>query len=223
MGSQFIVLTPPTVEPITLSAFKDWANIDFPDKDALIASLITRARRYAETVTGRAWATQTIRQVYTLERPTGGELSGPIMRGPNWFAFQQQIGSNPFGASQWYFDIAMPPFDNTQSFTLETRVTAFDQWVVFPQITYPDGSVNVFVETTYEPARVFIKDPLTVNFWRFTYTAGYSTTTYPLPPDMQHTLFEMINHFFDDRDSTEFPDWIMEKLLSHRTSWTGLS
>ena len=62
MGSQFIVFTPPTQEPITLPDFKDYANIDFSSKDAMISRLITRARRYAETVTGRALVTQRIQQ-----------------------------------------------------------------------------------------------------------------------------------------------------------------
>lgn len=223
MGSQFIVLTPPSQEPITIQDFKDWANIDFNDKDAMIGKLISRARSYAETVTGRAWATQQIRQVYTIERPSGGELSGPIMHGPSWYAYQQQIGANPFGAAQFFFDIAMPPFDTTQAFTMETRVTAFAPWQVFPQVTNPDGSVNVYVDNVQEPARVFVSDPLTVNFWRFTFWSGYGANTYPLPPDLQEVLFELCGFYFDNREGEDVPDWILKKLLAKRASWTGLS
>src|SRR5689334_10750978 len=101
MGSVFKVITPPSSEPITLSNVKDWLNIDFSSKDTLISSLITRARSYAETVTGRALATQQIQQIDTIARPDGGVLSGPIKPGPNWYVYNEQLGANPFGPAQY--------------------------------------------------------------------------------------------------------------------------
>ena len=69
----FIVLTPPSMEPITLSDVKDWLNIDFTSKDTLIAKLMTRARRRCEPITGRAFATQQIQATMPIMRPQGFE------------------------------------------------------------------------------------------------------------------------------------------------------
>ena len=224
MGSQFIVLTPPTSEPITLSDFKDYANIDFSSKDAMISRLISRARRYAETVTGRAWAYQQIQEVYTIERPSGGELSGPIMRGPSWYQYNQQIGANPFGAAQFWFDLAMPPVDRVLQVTMEYKVVAFDTWKTFAQFTNPDGSTNTWVDYVQEPARLYVMDPVTSNFWRFTYWTGYgNANTIPLPEDLQQALFELTAWYFDNREGEDVPQWITNKLLAKRVSWTGLS
>jgi|SRR5579862_1478549 len=221
MSSSFIVLTPPSQEPVSLTEVKDWLNIDFPDKDTLLAYLITRARRYCETVTHRAFATQTIQQVYTVERPSGGELSGPINRGPDWYAYQQMIGANPFGAAQFYLDLVMPPFQSGQTYTIETKVTAFDTWKTFPQVTNPDGSTNTYVDNVQEPARLFFMDPLTVNFWRMTYTtgywSGYSLDT--MAPDLKQCLFELIAAWYDNREGEGDISDVTSRLLARRVDW----
>jgi len=71
-----------------------------------------------------------------------------IEKGANWYNFQQQLGSNPFGPAQFFFDLAMPPIDRVQLPTIETKVTAFDLWRVFAQYTNPDGSTNTWVDYT---------------------------------------------------------------------------
>lgn len=213
---QFIVLTPPTVEPVTLTDAKAYMRVDFSDDDTLITNLISRARSLCETITARAWAPQQIQEVYTIERPEGGDVSGPIMRGPNWYQYQEMLGANPFGAAMFFFDLAMPPYDTTQPLVMETRVTPFSAWSTFQQITNPDGSVNTFVDNVMEPARLYIQDPLTVNFWRFTYYAGYGTNTYALPFDLKQALMEGINYLYDYREAENFPAALTAKLLAKR-------
>ena len=53
------IITPPSVEPLTLTEAKDHCRVDGTDEDALIAALITAARESAEHETGRALCTQT--------------------------------------------------------------------------------------------------------------------------------------------------------------------
>lgn len=215
----FVVLTPPSVEPVTLSEVKAYMRVDFSDDDVLIANLITRARSLCETITSRAWGYQQIQEVFIIERPTGGEISGPIEKGANWYNFQQQLGSNPFGPAQFFFDLAMPPIDRVQLPVIETKVVAFDPWLVFPQYTNPDNSTNTWVDYTQEPARIYIMSPITANFYRFTYYAGYgNTNTYPLPFDMKQALMECISYLYDYREAEDFPCALKQKLLSKRVA-----
>lgn len=221
MGSEaYLVITQVATEPITLTDAKDWLNVDFSQKDALITGLISDARALAETWTGRAFATQQIQEVFTIARPTGGDVSGPINKGPNWYQYQEQLGANPFGAAQFYFDLAAPPFQPNQTFVIETKVTAFDPWVVFPQVTNTDGSKNVYVDNVQEPARMYFMDPVTANFWRFTYWAGYDAVqTYPLPRDLRQPLLELVAFMYDNREGDPIPQGLMNKFLAKRIGW----
>lgn len=55
------VVTAPAIEPLSLSEAKDQLSYSHDHQDRLIGSLITAARVYCETVTGRAFITQTLR------------------------------------------------------------------------------------------------------------------------------------------------------------------
>lgn len=219
----FIILTPPSSEPLTLTDVKDWINVDFVEKDTLISKLITRARRRAETLTGRALASQQIQATYPITRPQGGELSGPIDHGPDWYSYQEQLGANPFGASQFYFDLPMAPIDPTQTILVETKITAFESWSTF--VTgIPSNLTNVWIDNNQEPARMYFLSPITANFWRFTFWAGYSPTTFPLPEDLAEPMLELISTWYDWRDGSAPANQIQQiesKFLSKRlsTAW----
>ena len=227
LGSEgFIILTPPSVEPISLMDVKDWLNIDFTSKDALISKLITRARRRCETITGRAFAAQQVQCTFPITRPQGGELSGPVDHGPDWYQYLEQLGANPFGASMFYFDLPMSPIDTTQSCTVETKITAFDSWSTFftglPPSATPSG--GCWVDNNQQPARFYFQSPLTANFWRFTFYCGYGPNTFPLPEDLQEALLELISYLYDYRDGGGDANRVAQiesKLLSKRlaSSW----
>lgn len=214
----YIVLTPPSVEPLTLTDVKDWLNIDFTSKDMLITKLISRARRRGEELTGRAFASQQIQATYPITRPQGGQLSGPVDHGPDWYQYQEQLGANPFGAAMFYFDVPMAPIDLTQTITVETKITAFDQWSTF--VTGLASSfTQEWIDNNQEPARFYFQSPLTANFWRFTFWCGYGSNTFPLPEDLQEPMFELISCWYDWRDGSAPKDQIAEiesKFLSRR-------
>lgn len=53
------LITPPTVEPVSLTLAKQHLRVDFSDDDAYITALITAAREFAEKRTNRAFFNQT--------------------------------------------------------------------------------------------------------------------------------------------------------------------
>ena len=57
--SGLVVVTAPTVEPVTATEAKDWARITVTVEDSLVEGLITNARERFEEDTGRVLITQT--------------------------------------------------------------------------------------------------------------------------------------------------------------------
>lgn len=57
------LLTPPTLEPVTLADMKAWLRIDSVDEDGLINALLTSARLSVETITSKVLITQSWRMV----------------------------------------------------------------------------------------------------------------------------------------------------------------
>ena len=53
------IVTAPSEEPITTAEAKSQARVEVADDDTIIGTMITAARQHAETVTRRAFATQT--------------------------------------------------------------------------------------------------------------------------------------------------------------------
>lgn len=218
----FIVTVPVATEPIVLADAKSYLRIDFSDDDTLIGNLITRVRGIAERVTGRAMATQTITETFTIARPVGGEVSGPISHGPNWYQYQEQLGANPFGAAQFYFDLAKPSIQSTiNTIQVQTKITAVDSWVAYPLVQNADGSYNMWIDNTQEPARIYFMDPITANFWQFIYVCGYSSS-YSLhdhAPELEQALFEGISFFYNNREASDLPQGMLNKLLAWRVDW----
>jgi len=215
MSSACKVITQPALEPISLIDAKSYLRVDFPDDDPVIARLIIRARAYAETITHRAFATQQIQQIDTIERPVGGELSGSIGGQPNWYNYNEQLGANPFGAAQFYFDLAFPPVQASQAIMVQTKVTAFSTWTAWTGTTWLDD--------TQEPARLYFQVPITANFWMFQYWAGYDPTlSIPVPPDALQSMYELVGLWYQYREGGSDPlqlERITCKLLSHRVDW----
>lgn len=68
----------PASEPVTLAEAKAWLRLEIPDDDDLVAALITAAREYAETVTGRALVSQTWRLTLDAFPADGGGIILPL-------------------------------------------------------------------------------------------------------------------------------------------------
>jgi uncharacterized phiE125 gp8 family phage protein len=58
------IITPPTLEPVSLAEIKARARIDVSDSDGILAGYMLEARQWVETVSGLALMTQTIDAYY---------------------------------------------------------------------------------------------------------------------------------------------------------------
>ena len=123
----------------------------------------------------------------------------------------------------FYFDLPVAPVDVSQNVTVETKVTAFDTWSMF-LTGLPSMFTTAWIDNNQEPARFYFQDPITANFWRFTFWAGYGLTTLPLPEDLAEPLLELISYWYDYRDGGGDANRVAQieaKLLSKRlaSSW----
>ncbi len=224
MSIAYRIVTEPTVEPVLLAEALDYLRVDSGDDDAQITRLITAARKYCEHITGRAFATQSILAQLIIDKPLGGVLSGPVDdEQANFYHYEQELGANPFGVSQFYFELPMAPLQSIQS--VGTQFTVFQvnpdgtpNFTNLPQIAADGVTVNWSIDTTREPGRVYFQAPLIVYRWQFAYTAGYSTT-YPLPYDLKQDLMAVLAFWYDHREGDPLPVGIQNRLIGHRADW----
>ncbi len=216
MSRSFRVITPPTVEPITLSEIKEYMRIDYIDDDNVLLNLMSEARKYIEDITDRAFATQTIQMIETLEHPVGGTLYGPVDNPINWYQFDEQLGANPFGATAWYFDMPMAPLQSVS--LVETQQTKFTAWVTFPS-TNSSGNPTYVLDTNKESGRVYMVTPPAVLSWRFTYVAGHDSVDYPLPLSLKNCLKQLVAHWYENRAGDDPPQALLSKILGFKLMW----
>ncbi|MBF0406469.1 MAG: phage head-tail connector protein [Candidatus Riflebacteria bacterium] len=74
---KYKITTPPISEPVTLAEAKAHLRVLDTNEDVLIQSLISAAREYAESVTGRAFVSRTITAVCD-SFPSGRSISLPV-------------------------------------------------------------------------------------------------------------------------------------------------
>jgi len=107
----FTLITPPAVEPVTLTELKAHARIDTSADDALAAMLITAARLWAESYTRRAFMTQTWRlsldawpesSVVELPRP-------PLTNVDEITTYDDNDAGTIWGAENYYVDTGNEP------------------------------------------------------------------------------------------------------------------
>lgn len=72
-----IALTPPAIEPVSLSEAKDFLRILTADEDELLGTLITAARLMVEAASGRLLIEQVWRIVLDAW-PQGGDIRLPL-------------------------------------------------------------------------------------------------------------------------------------------------
>ena len=226
------ILTPPSVEPITLTSMKSYLRVDFSDEDSDISQFISDARQYAESVTGRALAPQTIRA--TIEPPMipEGELSGPIGGDFDPYRLNERITTVPFGFYGPSFALPFHPISAVS--IVEYQLTPFDgqpasgmQWTTLAA-TDSNSSANYLLDTNTIPMQISLRPLLVANRYRFTYSAGYNSSsgysTGPVPFMITNQIKALVALWFDNRQglttkAQDLFDNITDKLARQRI-WT---
>lgn len=179
--------TPPAVEPVLLADAKLWGKIDTTADDAIVTSLITAARDYAEDYTGRAFITQSYR--LTLDRFPGIVGSSPSVYAAyrDWPIFWDLIR------------FPKPPLISVDS--VQYVDTAGNVDVVDPSIYQAD--------TDAEPGRL---RPAYGQIWpvpraqlaavQIVYTCGYGTTQAAVPAGIQTAIKMLVETWYTNRGSS---------------------
>jgi len=107
----FSLLTPPAIEPVTLAEAKAHARIDTEADDALIATLITSARQWAEHYTNRAFITQTWR--LSLDAPPKTDVvllpRAPLQSVASFQYFDDADAATTFAEAHYFVDTSREP------------------------------------------------------------------------------------------------------------------
>jgi uncharacterized phiE125 gp8 family phage protein len=205
--ANYTIIVPPAAEPVSLIETKNFVKQDAPDDDALISGLITAARDWCETYTGRALVTQTW-QMQMDAFP--GYISRNSSEGQSVAAYAS--GGWSWLGNRWGFVLPVAPVQSI------TSIAYNDQGGTSQ--TLPLSAYNV--DTFSSPARVF---PVFSTFWPLTqyapnaikvsFICGYGLPTFdpatgaptswagqPVPEAIRTAIFMLVSWMYNNRDSS---------------------
>ncbi len=169
-----VLVTAPTVEPISIDEAKTHLNVSGTSKDLYIGTLVTTARRQIEGYLHRALITQSWKVYYDCWHH---ELLIP-------FGKLQLAGASPGPASpvvKYYNDLGV----------LTTLTESTYYWVV--NSTDPARIVRKY-DVSYPILQYGRPDAIEIAF-----TAGYDDTGAAVPEDIKHAMKLLITNYFEQR------------------------
>lgn len=201
-----VLVTAPTVEPVSLDEAKAFARIDNTADDVLVSGLITAARQYAETYTRRQFCTATWKM--SLDSFYTGPVSGAYddLR----LTQPQAIGATPFGSPgyRWLtaIRIPVPPLQSVTSLTYvdtdgNTQTLASSQYIV--DTNSETGRITSAFSTPWPYTRSVI------NAVNITFVAGYAYNTAtpgtPVPPwwwnQIRTAILMLVSFWYNQREA----------------------
>lgn len=214
------ITTPVSAEPISLSDIKLYTRIDFSDDDAILSSLITRCRSYAESVTRRALATKTIQCILRPDPVPAGVLSGPVDAISDPLLYAERLSTSPFGTVPFVLQLPFPPVQSVSS--INYQIWPFQQptWTNLPTLD-SNGNAQWILNNTADPGEIFFAYPIVANRFQITMTCGYDPTgTYKyMEDDLKMLLAEMVAFRYDNREGEKWPQSIQEDLMHYRVEY----
>lgn len=219
------ILTPPIIEPVSLTDMKVYLRVDYDDEDTLIQQLISDARLYAEEITRKALAPQQIRATLEPDPIPEGQLSGPIGGDFDPYRLNERITTVPYGFYGPIF--ILPKHPVSQVTVVEYQLTPFDgqpastmQWTSLAQ-TDANNNLNWILDTNTNPMTIILRPLLVANRYRFTYYAGYGDVTHTYatgtaPFMIVNQIKALVSFWFDNRQGQEIPNHITMSLARER-------
>lgn len=183
--TSFTLVTPPSVEPVTLADAKAQARIDTDADDALVTGLITAARQWAERYTARAFITQTWNLFLDAKPISCGEWWDGVRDGA--IIGRGNVEAIILPRPPLISVVSVQTYDNTDTAT------------VWP-------STNYFVDTAREPGRVALRMGVTwpvatrlSNGIQVQYTAGYGADGSTVPEPIKLAIKQLASHWYENR------------------------
>ncbi|MDD3029973.1 MAG: head-tail connector protein [Alphaproteobacteria bacterium] len=204
----FSLVTPPAVEPLTLTEAKAHLRLDTSADDALIGTLIAGARQWAERYTGRAFITQT------------------------WALSVDRIPSDR-DERDGMVDGAIGSLDGLRALNLPraplqtvTGVQTFDN----DDTAHTFSADNYYVDTAHEPGRIVLRSGAVwpyaerdANSIVVTYTAGYGAAASDVPAPLRTAIAGIVAHSYQNRGDANavVPASVRALLDPYRVRFSG--
>ena len=202
-----VLVTAPTVEPVSLDEAKALCRIDTTADDVLVSGLITAARKYGEVCTRRQFCTATWKM--SLDSFYTGPVSGAYddLR----LSQPQAIGATPFGSPgyRWLTSIRIPvpPLQSVTTLTyVDTNgvTQTLDPTLYIVDANSETGRITPAFSTPWPYTRSVI------NAVNITFVAGYayspSTPGTPVPPwwweYVRTAILMTVDAWYNNRGST---------------------
>lgn len=182
-----IVVTEPTIEPVTVNELRDHLRLDTTVDDSTLTTLIIASRQYVEQELRKALITQT--QRLTLDR-------FPLKDSLGWWD-----GVKDGSLSQQNTDFIELPIGPLQS------ITSIKSWSVSETQSIFDSD-KYYADTNYVPGRVILKtDETWPNDLRehsaieIDYVCGYGDTVDKVPASIRQIIKIIASDWYENRNS----------------------
>lgn len=173
-----VLVTAPTVEPLTTTEAKTHLNITSSTYDTYIGTLITAARRQIERYLNRALITQSWKVYYDCWKH---ELLIPFGN--------LQVNTYAVGPPEVLASPVVKYYNTDGILTTLTESTYY--WVV---TTSDPGRIIRKYDATYPELQYGRPDAIEIAF-----TAGYGAAASAIPDDIKHAMKLLIGNYFEQR------------------------
>lgn len=209
LSVSYKVTAQPTNELISLDEAKDYLNVDFDSKDALIYRLIKSARRYAEKLLNRSLATQTIQMIYEPDAPPSGPLSGSVV--DNRDSWEDAWNFLASSMPRVCIPVIMGPVQSLTSVEYQYSRSDVPEWTMLAA-TDASNNPNYRLDTIADPNELNVFAGLVASRYRLTYVAGDTT----LADDLRPPMLALINYWYEYREGAPVPDGIRQQFCEKR-------
>lgn len=180
-----VLLTPPAVEPVSLTDFKAFARLDSDADDTLIGIILPSARLHFEETTSRA----TINQTWRLALDAIGGGAEP------WWDGVRDGAIGALSNRRSWIELPKAPLVSVTSFSAFAEngtSTLFTNF--YTDVTATPGKVFLNAGSTWpvatRPHSAFVID----------YVAGYGAAAANVPADIRVAIMQIALHWYENRE-----------------------